>query len=168
MASIYFRLLWLLSIVAIDAWFMVYAVCISYILHLFFLVVEVLISALLLQMLPSGDWHCPNCTCKFCGYTITNVAEENDSADNELNRCSFCEKKCNSIYVAVVMFAAFDLSLSSSRCIHSYSIFSILIWEFFYLILFIDHKSCSEKTHALPMSSNGVSFCGLKCQEVLA
>ncbi|KAI3459388.1 hypothetical protein Pfo_016051 [Paulownia fortunei] len=75
-----------------------------------------------IQMLPSGDWHCPNCTCKFCGYASGNGAEENDSADDELNRCSFCEKKY--------------------------------------------HISCSERVHALPMSSNGASFCGLKCQEL--
>lgn len=115
---------------------MVYAVCISYILHLFFLVVEVLISALLLQMLPSGDWHCPNCTCKFCGYTITNVAEENDSADNELNRCSFCEKKCNSIYVAVVMFAAFDLSLSLFLPKHTF----IFYLQYTHLRIFLSYS----------------------------
>ncbi|KAL0367416.1 UNVERIFIED_CONTAM: Increased DNA methylation 1 [Sesamum radiatum] len=46
-----------------------------------------------IQVLPSGDWHCPNCTCKFCGYAHGNAAEENDNADGELNRCSFCEKK---------------------------------------------------------------------------
>ncbi|KAL7081088.1 hypothetical protein ACP275_14G017700 [Erythranthe tilingii] len=75
-----------------------------------------------IKMLPSGDWNCPNCTCKFCGYANENVAEENDTAGSELNRCSFCEKKY--------------------------------------------HKSCSEKVHDVPTSSNGSSFCGLKCQEL--
>ncbi|XP_042054882.1 increased DNA methylation 1-like [Salvia splendens] len=36
-----------------------------------------------IQMLPSGDWHCPNCICKFCG--------EVDA--DELTRCSFCVDK---------------------------------------------------------------------------
>ncbi|KAL7123972.1 hypothetical protein ABFS83_14G017300 [Erythranthe nasuta] len=75
-----------------------------------------------IKMLPSGDWNCPNCTCKFCGYANESVAEENDTAGSELNRCSFCEKKY--------------------------------------------HKSCSEKVHDVPTSSNGSSFCGLKCQEL--
>ncbi|KAL2244035.1 UNVERIFIED_CONTAM: Increased DNA methylation 1 [Sesamum indicum] len=72
-----------------------------------------------IQVLPSGDWHCPNCTCKFCGYAQANAAEENDNADgDELNRCSFY------------------------------------------------HASCSDGVHALPMSSGGASFCGLKCREL--
>ncbi|KAL8485261.1 hypothetical protein ACS0TY_027533 [Phlomoides rotata] len=76
-----------------------------------------------IQMLPSGDWHCPNCTCKFCGDASGSAAEENDSTADELARCSFCEKKY--------------------------------------------HKSCSsEGIFALPMGSNGASFCGLKCQEL--
>ncbi|PIN19826.1 Histone acetyltransferase [Handroanthus impetiginosus] len=75
-----------------------------------------------IKMLPSGDWHCPNCTCKFCGRVSVNVAEENDRADDELNKCGFCEKKY--------------------------------------------HKSCSERSHAPPLSSNGASFCGQKCQQL--
>ncbi|GFQ00746.1 hypothetical protein PHJA_002218500 [Phtheirospermum japonicum] len=50
-----------------------------------------------------------------------NIAEENNSTSNELNRCSFCEKKY--------------------------------------------HGSCSERENALPTTSNGASFCGLKCQQ---
>ncbi|KAL6571501.1 hypothetical protein OROHE_003144 [Orobanche hederae] len=75
-----------------------------------------------IQVLPPGDWHCLNCTCKFCGCGSGDVAEENNTAGKELNKCSFCEKNY--------------------------------------------HKSCSEKVNALPLSSNGASFCGLKCQEL--
>ena len=46
-------------------------------------------------MLPSGDWHCPNCICKYCGLANENIAEENDTSCGELNRCNVCEKKCN-------------------------------------------------------------------------
>ncbi|KAG6394936.1 hypothetical protein SASPL_145527 [Salvia splendens] len=46
-----------------------------------------------IQMLPSGDWHCPNCICKYCGLANENTAEEIDISDGELNRCNFCDKK---------------------------------------------------------------------------
>ncbi|KAL0414538.1 UNVERIFIED_CONTAM: Increased DNA methylation 1 [Sesamum radiatum] len=45
-----------------------------------------------IQMLPLGDWHCPNCTCKFCGDAGDNVAEGNGTTADEILRCSFCEK----------------------------------------------------------------------------
>ncbi|KAK9288144.1 hypothetical protein L1049_016592 [Liquidambar formosana] len=41
-------------------------------------------SCLDIQMLPPGDWHCPNCTCKFCGMAGGSIAQET---------CSLCEKK---------------------------------------------------------------------------
>ncbi|XP_042059792.1 uncharacterized protein LOC121804362 [Salvia splendens] len=46
-----------------------------------------------IQMLPSGDWHCPNCICKYCGLANKNIAGENDTSCSELNRCNVCEKK---------------------------------------------------------------------------
>ncbi|XP_060181261.1 uncharacterized protein LOC132610879 [Lycium barbarum] len=49
-------------------------------------------SCLGIQMLPQGDWHCPNCTCKFCG-TASNNAEEGEGAVDGLICCSLCEKK---------------------------------------------------------------------------
>ncbi|CAI9762647.1 unnamed protein product [Fraxinus pennsylvanica] len=49
-------------------------------------------SCLGIQALPPGDWHCPKCTCKFCGDVSGNVAEENDGTV-ELIRCILCEKK---------------------------------------------------------------------------
>ncbi|XP_019180374.1 PREDICTED: increased DNA methylation 1-like isoform X2 [Ipomoea nil] len=45
-----------------------------------------------IEMLPPGDWHCPNCTCKFCGVANGNLAEGNEDAD-ELLFCDLCEKK---------------------------------------------------------------------------
>lgn len=49
-------------------------------------------SCLNIQMLPSGDWHCPNCTCKFCGMADGSNAED-DTTVSELVTCSLCEKK---------------------------------------------------------------------------
>ncbi|XP_055813515.1 uncharacterized protein LOC129883004 [Solanum dulcamara] len=49
-------------------------------------------SCLGVQMLPRGDWHCPNCTCKFCK-TGSSITELSEGAVDELLWCSFCEKK---------------------------------------------------------------------------
>ncbi|KAG9153101.1 hypothetical protein Leryth_012349 [Lithospermum erythrorhizon] len=43
-------------------------------------------------MLPEGDWHCPNCVCKFCGNGSPNGMRDNLSGD-ELTICSLCERK---------------------------------------------------------------------------
>nr|GLL43700.1 increased DNA methylation 1-like isoform X1 [Ipomoea trifida] len=45
-----------------------------------------------IEMLPPGDWHCPNCTCKFCGFANENLADGDKDAD-ELLFCNLCEKK---------------------------------------------------------------------------
>ncbi|KAM1380275.1 hypothetical protein ACFX2I_022024 [Malus domestica] len=52
-------------------------------------------SCLNIQMLPPGDWHCPNCTCKFCGVANENVVEEDDITVDALLTCSLCGKKCH-------------------------------------------------------------------------
>uniref|UniRef100_A0A0V0IZI0 Putative ovule protein n=1 Tax=Solanum chacoense TaxID=4108 RepID=A0A0V0IZI0_SOLCH len=49
-------------------------------------------SCLGVQMLPPGDWLCPNCTCKFCN-TGSTITEEDEGAVDELRWCSLCEKK---------------------------------------------------------------------------
>ncbi|XWS53973.1 hypothetical protein CRYUN_Cryun10bG0047400 [Craigia yunnanensis] len=49
-------------------------------------------SCLNIEFLPAGDWHCPNCICKFCG-NGSDIAQEDDITDCELLTCSLCEKK---------------------------------------------------------------------------
>lgn len=44
-----------------------------------------------LQMFPLGDWHCPNCTCKFCRAVVKDVTQTVGT-----NTCKMCEKKCTS------------------------------------------------------------------------
>lgn len=46
-------------------------------------------SCLNIQMLPSGDWLCPNCSCKFCGGVDLTGQEE----EGKLCSCHLCEKK---------------------------------------------------------------------------
>ncbi|XP_059291172.1 uncharacterized protein LOC132044681 [Lycium ferocissimum] len=50
-------------------------------------------SCLGIQMLPLGLWHCPNCTCKFCGAASRNPAEDSERTVNEFLSCSLCDKK---------------------------------------------------------------------------
>ncbi|KAG9153102.1 hypothetical protein Leryth_012349, partial [Lithospermum erythrorhizon] len=54
-------------------------------------------SCLEIKMLPEGDWHCPNCVCKFCGNGSPNGMRDNLSGD-ELTICSLCERKCKLIF----------------------------------------------------------------------
>ncbi|KAJ4968717.1 hypothetical protein NE237_015418 [Protea cynaroides] len=47
-------------------------------------------SCLGIQMLPAGDWHCPNCSCKCCGGVDGSTAQDDPVT---LLKCSSCEKK---------------------------------------------------------------------------
>lgn len=127
---------------------------------------QLLISFVLLQLLPSGDWHCPNCTCKFCGSASEYAAEENNSTGNELEQCHFCEKKCNSFMDLGFSLQHLSFSLSFSLRLFVFK-FQCDYAEIFYLYFHIDHKSCSERAQKLGWISNDASFCGPKCQEVL-
>ncbi|KAK8571825.1 hypothetical protein V6N13_047460 [Hibiscus sabdariffa] len=49
-------------------------------------------SCLNIEFLPDGDWHCPNCICKFCG-NGSGIAQEEDTTDCVLLTCSLCEKR---------------------------------------------------------------------------
>ncbi|TYI66710.1 hypothetical protein E1A91_D09G244100v1 [Gossypium mustelinum] len=49
-------------------------------------------SCLNIEFLPAGDWHCPNCTCKFCG-NGSDIAQEDNLIDYAILSCSLCEKK---------------------------------------------------------------------------
>ncbi|KAM5569384.1 hypothetical protein ABKV19_016753 [Rosa sericea] len=52
-------------------------------------------SCLNIQMLPPGEWHCPNCICKVCGIASEDVAEEDGTTVSALLACSLCGKKCH-------------------------------------------------------------------------
>ncbi|KAL6970419.1 hypothetical protein U1Q18_030119 [Sarracenia purpurea var. burkii] len=49
-------------------------------------------SCLDIQVLPPGDWHCPNCICKYCGIAGEISAQESPT-NVTLLTCSLCEKK---------------------------------------------------------------------------
>lgn len=48
------------------------------------------LSCLDMQMLPQGDWHCPNCACKYCQVVGTKASGRTESS---LLTCRLCEKK---------------------------------------------------------------------------
>ncbi|CAN4116515.1 unnamed protein product [Withania somnifera] len=50
-------------------------------------------SCLGIQILPPGLWHCPNCTCQFCGAASRNPDEDSERTINEFLSCSLCDKK---------------------------------------------------------------------------
>lgn len=50
-------------------------------------------SCLNIQKLPPGDWHCPNCTCKYCGVASECTSHVDDGAVSEIFACNLCEKK---------------------------------------------------------------------------
>lgn len=54
----------------------------------------------LLQKLPRGDWHCPNCSCKFCGLDGSNASDGGGMTLSPLLSCSQCEEKCISCSLA--------------------------------------------------------------------
>ncbi|KAJ8768389.1 hypothetical protein K2173_021542 [Erythroxylum novogranatense] len=49
-------------------------------------------SCLDIKMLPPGDWHCPNCACRFCGAASENILQDH-SAHSMLLICAMCAKK---------------------------------------------------------------------------
>lgn len=50
-------------------------------------------SCLNIKMLPKGDWHCPNCACKFCRIAGGSSPEASGRAESSLLTCHLCEKK---------------------------------------------------------------------------
>ncbi|KAE9589027.1 putative histone acetyltransferase chromatin regulator PHD family [Lupinus albus] len=51
------------------------------------------LNCLDIQMLPPGEWHCLNCTCKFCGIASVTINKEDDAAAYALHTCALCKKK---------------------------------------------------------------------------
>ncbi|KAK6913936.1 Zinc finger, PHD-finger, partial [Dillenia turbinata] len=69
-------------------------------------------SCLGIQMLPPGDWHCPNCSCKYCG--IAGQSTDDNDPVSSLLRCSQCEKKFHPSCIKGMDAPAADSSSSAT------------------------------------------------------
>lgn len=67
------------------------------------------LSCLDMKMLPEGDWHCPNCACKYCGKArgksgssllSCRLCEKkyHKSCSGEMDMFCFCGRKCQELY----------------------------------------------------------------------
>ncbi|XP_038985373.1 uncharacterized protein LOC103712566 isoform X2 [Phoenix dactylifera] len=64
------------------------------------------------QMLPPGDWHCMNCSCRFCGVFSGYHAQENGGTVPPLLTCSLCEEKYHQTCAAKLDGVSVSSSLS--------------------------------------------------------
>lgn len=62
------------------------------------------------QILPPGDWHCMNCSCRFCGVSCGSDAHGNGGTIPPLLACSLCEEK----YHQTCAVKLDDVSVSSA------------------------------------------------------
>ncbi|KAE8734123.1 Imidazoleglycerol-phosphate dehydratase [Hibiscus syriacus] len=67
-------------------------------------------SCLNIEFLPAGDWHCPNCICKFCG-NDSSIAQEDDVTVCVLLTCSLCEKRYHESCIKVTNEIHIDSNL---------------------------------------------------------
>ncbi|XP_071688888.1 uncharacterized protein [Rutidosis leptorrhynchoides] len=69
-----------------------------------------------IQMLPKGDWHCPNCSCKYCEMANMSVGPE-----SPLLVCALCEKKYHeSCSMELDKPIDPNLSFCSHKCLQVY------------------------------------------------
>ncbi|CAH1444074.1 unnamed protein product [Lactuca virosa] len=78
-------------------------------------------SCLDIQMLPEGDWLCPNCSCKYCEMAAGNCTKDGGITDASLHTCCLCYKKYHEscrpgIDVKSDEPSSLDLSFCGHKC----------------------------------------------------
>ncbi|CAA0827899.1 Acyl-CoA N-acyltransferase with RING/FYVE/PHD-type zinc finger protein [Striga hermonthica] len=81
---------------------------------------------------PSGDWHCVYCSCKFCGLACESMSDsdEESSLFSELFTCRFCEEKYHMHCIEGTIAEDFDHGNSSfcgKRCYEIFEQLQILL-----------------------------------------
>ncbi|KAJ9538327.1 hypothetical protein OSB04_031060 [Centaurea solstitialis] len=114
-------------------------------------------SCLGIQMLPQGDWHCPNCSCKYCEMASTDFSGASVKTRSPLLVCCLCEKKCN---FTVSSCNGPNLCLQPHACYFRCTSNGCCV---------ADHESCSLEMGEKPIDPTdpNLSFCGQKCLEFL-
>ncbi|KAL2922581.1 Increased DNA methylation 1 [Bienertia sinuspersici] len=88
-----------------------------------------------IEMLPAGDWHCPHCSCRFCGLADMSVTEGNnrrldsvvmcihcscvediDDTPINSNNSLFCGKTCQELYECLQKLLGVKHELEAGLC----------------------------------------------------
>ncbi|CAH8251246.1 unnamed protein product [Arabidopsis lyrata] len=67
-----------------------------------------------MQVLPSGDWHCPNCTCKFCDAAVASGGKDGNFLS--LLSCSMCERRYHQLCLSDEAQKVQSFGSASSFC----------------------------------------------------
>uniref|UniRef100_A0A7N0TKU2 PHD-type domain-containing protein n=1 Tax=Kalanchoe fedtschenkoi TaxID=63787 RepID=A0A7N0TKU2_KALFE len=68
------------------------------------------------EILPPGEWHCPNCRCRHCGLADDDNAEGSGGTFSSLLACSFCERKYHQSCLTDVEIDSYCSSFCDVRC----------------------------------------------------
>ncbi|CAE5956617.1 unnamed protein product [Arabidopsis arenosa] len=68
-----------------------------------------------MQVLPSGDWHCPNCTCKFCDAAVASGGKDGNILS--LLSCSMYHQSCMSDEAHKVQSPGSASSFCGPKCL---------------------------------------------------
>ncbi|CAM8927078.1 unnamed protein product [Rhodiola kirilowii] len=69
-----------------------------------------------IEILPPGEWHCPNCVCRLCGLAGDNNAQVSDGTCFPLLTCSLCEKKYHQSCIRGVGVDSHSSSFCDLKC----------------------------------------------------
>ncbi|KAK9076911.1 hypothetical protein SSX86_005246 [Deinandra increscens subsp. villosa] len=91
------------------------------------------LSCLNMQMLPQGDWHCPNCACRYCERVGRYGTKASGRTENSLLTCRLCEKKYHKSCSPETNDMPFDSSdlnfpFCEQKCRELYNRLQKLLW----------------------------------------
>lgn len=114
-------------------------------------------------MLPPGDWHCTNCSCRYCGLVSDAVPEGSSSASSMLLTCSQCEEKCS--YIVIRFSSTSFLFFITVAVLALHNVHGLF---FVFVLNSEDHFGCILEADAISTCSkdSDTPFCGKSCRKV--